>query len=131
MARAAAICDALVVGVGCNPAKQPLLDPQRRVELLTRCCENQPTVRVIAYTGSTVAAAHAHGATLLVRGLRHGRDADHEYPTAECNRRAGLESIALFARPEHAFISASLVRELLAAGHDLEPYLPPAVAAAL
>ncbi len=120
-----------MVGVGCNPAKRPLLEPARRVALLARCCADLPTVRVIAYSGSTVAAAREHAATLLVRGLRHGRDADHEYPTAECNLRAGLDSIALFARPEHAFVSASLVRELLAAGRDLEPYVPPAVAAAL
>jgi pantetheine-phosphate adenylyltransferase len=43
----------------------------------------------------------------------------------EINRRlSGLETVLLLARPELAYISSGMVRELQAFGKDISIYLP-------
>ncbi len=128
--RARQLCDSLVIAVGSNPTKTPLLSDAQRIDLL-RTCVKDADIEVVSYQGGTLAAARAHNATLLIRGLRHGQDVDHEHPRAECHRRQGLETIALFSRYDQAFISSTLARELLLAGHGLDHVVPTVVAEAL
>ena len=74
--RGAAVCDELVVGIGVNPDKRPYLPVEVREELLAKAIADAGlgNVRVIHYTGATVAWAQANGITTLIRGLRSSQD---------------------------------------------------------
>ena len=44
---------------------------------------------------------------------------------ADVNRQlTGIDTVVLFARPELASLSSSVVRELQHFGHDITPFLP-------
>jgi pantetheine-phosphate adenylyltransferase len=129
--RAAALVDALVVGVGANPDKHPLLAIERRVALLEACCTDLSNVQVITYTGSTSACATAEGVDLIIRGLRGGEDWPHESFLADVYRREGFETLFIATDPALAQCRSSHVRQVLAAGLDPTPYVPAPVATVL
>ena len=134
--RAAAIFDRVVVGVLVNPSKRPLLDLDRRVELLEAEIAERSltTVEVRRFEGLTIDFAALVGAGWAVRGVRSAADLESESAMAETNRRAsstGLETIFLPARSELAFIASRLVREIARGGGRLEGLVSPRVAAAL
>ena len=72
---AAALCDRLVIGVGSNPNKEGLFTIEERLELIREAAgpivkQAGCALEVVSFTGLSVEAARAAGATLIVRGLR-------------------------------------------------------------
>ncbi len=130
--RGAALFDELVVAVGENPGKTPLLGAADRAAILADATAGLDNVRVQRYTGLTVAFAAEVGATVLLRGLRSAADMQHELPVAHTNRAvAGVETLFLLPSPEVAFISSGLIRQIAAGGGDVTDLVPPAAVPAL
>lgn len=129
--RAAAQVEHLVVGVALNPDKQPLLNAEQRIALLTSVARELKNVTAIAYTGATVAFAKAQGCTVLVRGLRNAADLDAEFGMAQVNRANGLDTVFLVADAQHQHLSSRLVKLVANAGLPLDALVPPAVLAVL
>jgi pantetheine-phosphate adenylyltransferase len=89
-------------------------------------------VEVVSFEGLTVTCARAHGADVLLRGLRGAGDMDLELRNAAGNRDlAGIETIWLPSSPSLSFVSSSLVREIASHGGDVDRYVPPVVQEAL
>lgn len=128
VARALGVLDRLVVGVGRNADKRAWLPLEERLALLTACLP--PEVAVLSFEGLAVEAARRAGATVLVRGVRSEADLSLELPMALANRRLApeLETVLLVGAPELAHVSSRLVREIVRAGGDASPFLPPLVA---
>ena len=128
VARALAVVDRLVVGVGVNLDKSPWIPLPARLELLAAVLP--AGVAVVPFEGLAVAAARAAGATLLVRGVRSETDMAGELQMALANRRLapGLETVILVGSPEVAHVSSRLVREVARSGGDVALFVPPAVA---
>ena len=79
----------------------------------------------------TVDAARREGAQFLLRGVRSVADFEYERQLADINRNiSGIESVLIYALPELASVSSSMVRELAAYGVDVSEYLPSANAKA-
>ena len=126
--RGAALFDRLVVAVGENPAKNPLLTSDQRVELVTAAVTDIPNVSVQAYTGLTIHLAKSLGTQTIVRGLRSSEDLTHELQMAETNRLAGgVETIYIATAAEHSLISSTLVRQIARGGADISAMVPPVV----
>ena len=65
------------------------------------------------------------GATFILRGLRNSTDHGNERSIALMNRALGdVETIFLPALPEHAHISSTIVRELIANKADVSALVP-------
>ena len=138
IARATALCDRLVVGVGTNPNKAALFSIEERVAMI-RDAAAPALARVgcaletVAISGLAIEAARAAGASIIVRGLRDSTDFDFEMQMAGMNGALAPEIRTVFlpasspVRP----ITATLVREIAAMGGDVAPFAPPNVAAAL
>ena len=126
--RARAVVDRLVVGVGVNADKAPWLPLEERLALLSELLPSGVTV--VGFDGLAVEAARRAGATLLLRGVRGEADLALELPLALANRRLApeLETVLLVGSPEVAHVSSRLVREIVRAGGDAAPFLPPLVA---
>src|SRR5688572_8297234 len=129
--RGARLFDRLVVAVLVNPEKKPLLSEEERVELIARETRGEPRVEVRAFRGLVADLAVEVGARWLLRGVRAAADLEFELPMAHSNHLLGdpgVETVFLPARPELAFISSRLVREIARSGGDLRPFVTPAVA---
>lgn len=123
--RALEIVDRLIIVVGINRTKQPFLSVEERVETLRRIYAKVPAISIVAYEGLTGAFAQAHGASLLIRGIRNVADMEYERNMAEFNRKHfNLETVLLLSAPELCSVSSSLVRELASFGEPYEQYLP-------
>ncbi len=123
--RALQLFDEVVVGIGINPNKTPMMSVDDRVAWIESVFEGEPKVKVISYSGLTVDAAKSVGATCIVRGVRNAKDFEYEQGMAEYNRNAaGLETVMLPALPAECEISSTEVRRLIAEGGDLTAFLP-------
>ncbi len=128
--------DGLVVGVGVHHGKTPMFSGADRVAMI----EDEivrlgaaDRARAVTFSGLAVDAARAHGASVLLRGLRNGADFDYEAQMAGMNAAMApdIETVFLAATPAVAHITATLVRQIAAMGGDASLFVPPAVAARL
>ena len=131
--RGAARFDRLVVAVGARIDKSTLFSTAERLALLREAVRDLDNVTVEAFDGLVVEFAREQGASILLRGVRNERDYQYENQMALTNRALGpgVETLILLAAPEHAFVSSTLIREVLHAGGDVSPFVPPHVARAL
>lgn len=125
VARALALFDRLVIGVGVNGSKSCLLTAGERVAAIRRLYAAEPRVEVAGYDGLTVDFARRVGAGFVVKGVRDTRDFEFERVQADINRRlTGLETVLLFAEPGLGSVSSTVVRELMRYGKDVSGYVP-------
>ena len=123
--RALAIADRLVIAVGVNEHKHYTQTTEERVNAIATLYADNPRVEVVAYSDLTIALAKRVGAQFVVKGVRSVKDFEYEREQADINRLvSGLETIILFARPELACVSSTMVRELSHFGQDTTPFLP-------
>ena len=124
--RARHLFDRVVVAVLHNPAKTGCFPVAERLEMLQCACRDRDGVSVAAFDGLLVDFAQQEGACAVVRGLRAAGDYEVEKTMAEINARLmpELETVFLSARPEHACVSSSAVRELAAFGGDFAFMVP-------
>jgi pantetheine-phosphate adenylyltransferase len=127
--RAQRLFGRVVVAVLVNPGKSPMLSLDERLAVIRDAVAGSAGVDVVAFEGLLVDAAVAHGATVVVRGLRSVSDYEHEWPMARMNATLlpGLETVLVAASPEWAHVSSSLVRQIHALGGSIEAFVPPAV----
>lgn len=142
ISRGRRLFDELIVAVGRNPSKDSLFTFSERVgmmrELIADLVSKEPAlapVRVEAFSGLTVDFARKVGATALLRGIRNLSDLQNEVQQAMTNREiAGLETAFVVAGQSFSYTSSSLIKQLTALGHSLEPLatmVPPLVVAGL
>jgi pantetheine-phosphate adenylyltransferase len=130
--RALALFDRVTVAVA-EGGKANLLTVAERVTLFREAVGERPEVEVVAFAGLLVDEVRRRGVDVVVRGIRSAADYHQEWSLAGMNRSlypAG-ETVYLMARPELAFISSSLVREVARHGGDVELFVPPVVAVVL
>jgi pantetheine-phosphate adenylyltransferase len=135
IARALALVDSLVIGIGVHPGKTPMFSTAERIEMLK--AEIKPLARKSGATFSittfdklVVDAAEAAGANVIFRGLRDGTDLDYEMQMAGMNgsMRPSIGTVFLPASPDVRFITATLVRQIARMGGDVAAFVSPAVA---
>jgi len=137
LGRALGVFDRVVVAVLANPHKRPLLDTAQRVAVIEAAVRaaGMPSDRVAVTTfdGLTVAAAHAHGATSIVRGLRAVSDFETELQLAHNNRRLApdVDTVFFMTAAEHGYVSSSLVKEIASFGGDVGGMVPQSAVEAL
>lgn len=132
--RAAPVFDRLVVAVGVNPAKAPMLPVEERVALLRAELGGLgPRVEVESFRGLAVDFCRARGLAILVRGLRTVSDFESEFQMALTNRSLapGIDTFFVMAGEKYSFVSSRLIKEILGAGAPVDAFVPPGVARAL
>ena len=135
IARALALVDKLVIGIGIHPGKTPLFSTAEKVEMLK--AEVKPLVKkagaafeIVTFDRLVVDAAEEAKATAIFRGLRDGTDLDYEMQMAGMNgaMRPSIGTVFLPASPEVRFITATLVRQIAMMGGDVSSFVSPGVA---
>jgi len=129
--RGARLFDRIVIGVLRNPDKSPLFSVEERVAMAREVFAAEPTVEVAAFDGLLVDFARAHGAHVIVRGLRAVSDFEYEFQMALMNRRLvpQLETVFMMPAEAYTYISSRLIREVFALGGPIAGLVPEAVEA--
>ena len=125
VARMLPLFDKLVIGVGVNERKKYMYSAEVRVKAIAELYADNPKVEVRAFNDLAVDFAHREGAWFFVKGVRSVKDFEYEREQADINRAmGGIETLLVFAEPQHASVSSSLVRELIHFGKNAEMFLP-------
>jgi pantetheine-phosphate adenylyltransferase len=127
--RGAALFSRLTVAVADNPRKAPLFAVRERTAAIRRHTLDLPNVDVTSFRGLVVDYAAEHGIGVLLRGVRTTADFEFEYQMALTNRalRPTIESVFVMPAAEYAYLSSSLIKEVVANGGDASRWLPPDV----
>jgi pantetheine-phosphate adenylyltransferase len=129
--RGCRLFDELVVGVGENPQKAPMLPQLQRAAIIREVIDGLPgvrNVRVETFTGLTVEFARKLKAATMLRGIRNSSDLQFEFQVALTNRAvAGVETVFIMTSTEFAFTSSSLIRQIASMGGDVSSLVPPQV----
>lgn len=126
--RALPLFDKVVVAMGENLTKRYMFPTEQRLEWLRGAFADRPKVQAISFKGLTADLCIELGARYIIRGLRNSTDHGVERSIALMNHALrGVETIFLPALPEHAHISSTIVRELLANKADVSAFVPAAV----
>lgn len=124
--QALALFDEVVVAVGANSAKHALLDVESRCRMIADLYADNPRVSVASYANLTGEFAREVGAVAMVRGIRNTTDFNYERSIEATNRRLFPEitTVLLVTPDEYAYISSSIVRELIAFGQPVDEFVP-------
>ncbi|TWF54172.1 pantetheine-phosphate adenylyltransferase [Neorhizobium alkalisoli] len=132
------VAEKVVVAIGIHPGKVPTFSFDERAELIrTSLIEALPekggNISVVSFSGLVVDAARAHGASVLIRGLRDGTDFDYEMQMAAMNRKMApdIQTLFLPAGTASRPITATLVRQIAAMGGDVTDFVPAPILKAL
>lgn len=131
--RAVPLFKEVVVAVGRNIGKSPLLELDDRLQLLEAEVAAWPRTRVVAFDGLVTEFCRTEGLGVLLRGMRGISDFEAEMRMAAANAALcpEVETLLLPGRERYSHVSSRLVREIAACGGSLEAFVPPAVAARL
>ncbi len=127
--RALPLFDGIILAVGENSEKHYLFPLEQRMAWMRETFSKEPKVRVVSYQGLTVDFALQQGAHFLLRGLRNPADFEFEKAIAQANRemKPELETVFLLTSARWAFISSSIVRDVIKNNGDYSRFVPAAV----
>ncbi|MHB1102596.1 MAG: pantetheine-phosphate adenylyltransferase [Devosia sp.] len=136
--RACKLVDRLVVAVGTHHSKKPLFSHEDRLTLLRTTLDpigkrTETEFEIVDFNGLMVQAARAHGARLIIRGLRDTTDYNFEMQMVGMNAQMApdLQTVFLPSSPHVRHISATLVRQIAEMGGDISAFVPAIVLKAL
>ena len=127
--RALNLFDEVIIAVADSKEKNPLFNLQERVDMTKAAVKDLKNVRVVGFNNLTVELAKTLHATILIRGLRAVSDFEFELQLGYLNNSLDdtIETVYLMPKLQHAFISSSIVRNLLKFNGKTEHLLPTEV----
>ena len=126
--KACEIFDELVVSVGNNSDKNYKFSLDQRLKFISDEFKNNSKVYVEKYEGLTVDFCKSKNIKHIVRGLRNPADFEFEKKIALFNNSLeNVETIFFLTSPNNAFISSSMVREIIDNGGDFKKFVPNSV----
>ena len=126
--KACEIFDKVIVSVGNNSDKNYKFSLDQRLKFISNEFKNNPKVYVEKYEGLTVDFCKNKNIKHIVRGLRNPADFEFEKKIALFNSSLeNIETIFLLTSPNNAFISSSMVREIMDNGGNFKKFVPNSV----
>ncbi|MCR4852629.1 MAG: pantetheine-phosphate adenylyltransferase [Prevotella sp.] len=123
--RALPLFDRLIIGVGINEHKQYMQDARQRQARIQELYRNEPHITVKTYDDLTIDFARREKADYIIKGVRSVKDFEYEREVADgIYQLTGIDTLLLYADPKLAFLSSSMVRELIHFGKDVRQFLP-------
>ncbi|WP_345991249.1 pantetheine-phosphate adenylyltransferase [Sulfurimonas sp. HSL-1716] len=127
--RALKLFDEVIVAVADSKEKKPMFTLDERIVMAKEATKELKNVRVVGFDNLTVELAKSLDATVLIRGLRAVSDFEFELQLGYLNNSLdkSIETVYLMPKLQHAFISSSIVRNLLKFNGKTEHLLPKEV----
>jgi pantetheine-phosphate adenylyltransferase len=126
--RALPFFDEIVIAAGINTDKSYMFSVAQRMDFIKKTFAHQSKIKVTSYEGLTVNFCKKIEANAIVRGLRNPADFEFEKAVAQINRKlSGIETLFLLTDANTAYISSSMVRDIIANKGDYSSLVPDAV----
>jgi pantetheine-phosphate adenylyltransferase len=127
--RALGLFDEVIIAVALSQDKKPMFTLQERIKMASKAVEHLENICVVGFDNLTVELARTHKATILIRGLRAVSDFEYELQLGYLNNSLDdtIETVYLMPKLKHAFISSSIVRNLLKFNAKTSHLLPAEV----
>lgn len=113
--RASNIFDEVIIAVAKSEQKKPMFSHDERVEYAKVATQDLEGVKVIGFDTLLVDLAKEMEINTIIRGLRAVSDFEYElqmgYANSSINKK--LETLYLMPTLENAFVSATIVREII------------------
>ncbi|MDA7816700.1 pantetheine-phosphate adenylyltransferase [Sulfurimonas sp.] len=124
--RALGLFDEVIVAVALSTDKKPMFSLDERIEMAQKSVNHLKHVRVVGFDNLTIDLAHEYKADILIRGLRAVSDFEYELQLGYLNNSLDdtIETVYLMPKLKHAFISSSIVRNLLKFNGKTDHLLP-------
>jgi pantetheine-phosphate adenylyltransferase len=121
--------DKLIIAVAISHDKKPMFTLDERINMVKEAVAGLDNVVVVGFDNLTVELARTHNATVLIRGLRAVSDFEYELQLGYLNNSLDntIETVYLMPKLQHAFISSSIVRNLLKFNAKTEHLVPKEV----
>lgn len=127
--RTLVLFDKLIIAVALSEDKRPMFTLEQRIDMVKESVKGMENVVVVGFDNLTVELARTYDATVLIRGLRAVSDFEYELQLGYLNNSLDdtIETVYLMPKLQHAFISSSIVRNLLKFNAKTEHLLPKEV----
>ena len=127
--RAANLFDEVIVAVAESRDKRPMFTLDERIKMVEVSIEEIPSARVVGFDNLTVDLANSLDSKIIIRGLRAVSDFEYELQLGYLNNSLDkeIETVYLMPNLKNAFISSSIVRNLLKFNGKTDHLLPPEV----
>jgi pantetheine-phosphate adenylyltransferase len=124
--RACSMFDEIIVAVADSKAKKPMFTLEQRVQMVQAATKDFPKINVIGFDKLLVDLSDDLNANIVVRGLRAVSDFEYELQMGYANAslKKELETIYLMPSLEHAFISSTVVRDIVRHKGDASHLVP-------
>lgn len=127
--RSARLFGTVIVAVAAAHHKKTMFTLEERLDAVREVFAPLENVRVESFTGLVRDFAVAHGARVMVRGVRSVTDFDYEAQLAGMNKSLAPDVETIFLTPDsrYQFISSTLVREIATLQGDVASFVAPVV----
>ena len=126
--RSLPLFDELIIAIGVNSTKKYMFTLEQRKAFITTTFAEETKIKVDTYEGLTVDYCNKIDAKFIIRGLRNPADFEFEKKIALFNNSLeDIETIFFLTSPNNAFISSSIVREIIENDGDYKKYVPKSV----
>ncbi|MCF6172747.1 MAG: pantetheine-phosphate adenylyltransferase [Campylobacteraceae bacterium] len=124
--RAKKIFDRVIVGVADSGNKKPMFDLDTRVLMAQSCLEKISSVEVMPFYSLLVNFCQEQKVNTIIRGLRAVSDFEYELQIGYANASMdkNIDTIYLMPSLEHAFISSTVVRDIVRHNGNVEHLVP-------
>ncbi len=124
--RASAIFDKVFIGIAPSETKKPMFDLLKRVEMVKLSTKKISNIEVISFDGLLVDCCKNIGSKTIVRGLRAVSDFEYELQIGYANASLDSEIDTIYLMPslESAFISSTVVRDILRHKGNVKHLIP-------
>ncbi len=124
--RASPLFDRVIIGIGTSENKTDFFPLEKRIQWIKNLFADEPKVEVKTYKRLTIDFCRETGASYLLRGLRTSADFEFERAVGQVNKLLDpeIETVFLLTKPEHSFISSSIVRDVYKNGGDISSFIP-------
>lgn len=113
--RASNIFEEVIIAVAKSESKNPMFDHEKRVEFVKAATSEMKNVTVVGFDTLLVDLATELKINTIVRGLRAVSDFEYElqmgYANSSINKN--IETLYLMPKLENAFVSSTIVREVI------------------
>lgn len=127
--RASNIFDEVIIAVAKSESKNPMFSHEKRLEFAKAATKDIEGVRVIGFDTLLVDLATKLNINTIIRGLRAVSDFEYElqmgYANSSINKK--IETLYLMPTLQNAFVSSTIVREIIRFNGKFEHLVPEKV----
>ncbi len=120
------IYDEIIIAVADSASKNPMFDINTRVTLIQTAISDLKGVSVESFNTLMIEFAQKKKVDNIIRGLRTTTDFEYELQMSYANSSLddNIDTVFLMPKLENAFISSSIVRELIKFNGEFEHLVP-------